>query len=162
MTRWRRTGSIPVACTTMVKVKRCGKCGTVSDNFAIRKRNKDGLQNWCRLCNSVYSRSRYQRIRPRRLEQNRNWLLATKAKLLAFKQTQSCMDCGNTDWRVFEFDHTEDNKVGNVSDLLKSWSWDRLKTEIEKCDLVCANCHRIRTWSRNQQGVGACSKQDEG
>jgi hypothetical protein len=54
-----------------------------------------------------------------------------------------------------DFDHRDGvTKLGNIGSLLKSWSWSwswswvRLQAEIDKCDLICANCHRIRTARR--------------
>ena len=61
-----------------------------------------------------------------------------------------------SDIRVLEFDHVRGEKSGNISEMIASGhSIARLQTEIEKCDVVCANCHRIRTgdrggWFRNR------------
>jgi hypothetical protein len=57
-----------------------------------------------------------------------------------------CRDCSNDDRRVLEFDHLGD-KIANISELYTR-SWDKLKLELKKCELVCANCHKIRTWRR--------------
>ena len=56
-----------------------------------------------------------------------------------------CMDCGGTFNPVaMDFDHRErDSKKMNVS-MLCNYSWDRLLDEIEKCDIICSNCHRVR------------------
>ena len=48
---------------------------------------------------------------------------------------------------VMDFDHIED-KVGAVSQLIKANNIGALKKEIEKCEIVCANCHRRRTFIR--------------
>jgi hypothetical protein len=58
-----------------------------------------------------------------------------------------CMDCGNTfPPYVMDFDHRGD-KVDNVSRLSNNRvSIARIMEEIAKCDIVCANCHRIRTY----------------
>lgn len=48
-----------------------------------------------------------------------------------------------------QFDHTEDNKLFNVSKMMGNVSDKRLLDEIAKCELVCANCHAVRTYSRN-------------
>src|SRR3546814_8531418 len=58
-----------------------------------------------------------------------------------------CVDCGETDPVVLEFDHLRD-KVGNVSAMVHSNELWRLVDEIEKCEVVCANCHRRRTARR--------------
>ena len=57
-----------------------------------------------------------------------------------------CVDCGkNFPFYVMDFDHRERNtKKFNVGRMIHE-GWDRIKIEIEKCDVVCANCHRIRT-----------------
>ena len=63
----------------------------------------------------------------------------------------SCIDCGNSyPPYVMDFDHrNKDEKIGSVARLIHNgWSKTRLLTEIKKCDLVCANCHRIRTYKR--------------
>jgi len=68
-----------------------------------------------------------------------------------------CMDCGNSfPSCVMDFDHREgEEKNGCVSVMVnRALSLDRIKQEVSKCDLVCANCHRIRTSTRKQALVG--------
>lgn len=57
-----------------------------------------------------------------------------------------CVDCGNEDARVLQFDHLRD-KTCNISKLLQQ-SWLHVLEELLKCDLVCSNCHTIRTRDR--------------
>jgi hypothetical protein len=62
------------------------------------------------------------------------------------------MECGNSfPSCVMEFDHVRGDKVIGVG-LLAGYgvSIEAIQEEIAKCDLVCANCHRIRTWKRGQ------------
>lgn len=59
-----------------------------------------------------------------------------------------CKDCkGVYHTDVMEFDHVRGKKLSNLSET-HGWSLRRIAAEIAKCDLVCANCHRIRTASR--------------
>lgn len=62
------------------------------------------------------------------------------------------MDCGiKYPHYVMEFDHRNpDTKVMCISAMVTHTSLDRVKAEIAKCDIVCANCHRARTWIRKQ------------
>jgi hypothetical protein len=59
-----------------------------------------------------------------------------------------CADCGVGDFVAFDFDHVGE-KTGNVTKLARNGvSLARLRAEIERCQIVCANCHRIRTRRR--------------
>jgi 5-methylcytosine-specific restriction endonuclease McrA len=62
-----------------------------------------------------------------------------------------CIDCGNLDHRVFEFHHAEErrNNGATVGSLFQG-SWGRLKEELDKCELLCANCHKIKTAQENK------------
>lgn len=71
--------------------------------------------------------------------------------LRAFRSTP-CADCHVTlPWYVMEFDHRDPwQKVGVVSRLAGHVSLQRLLDEVAKCDIVCANCHRVRTYARRE------------
>ena len=60
--------------------------------------------------------------------------------------TSECADCGLTGREVLEFDHVRGDKIESVSVLVSSGAGvGRIQTEIDKCEVVCANCHRRRT-----------------
>jgi hypothetical protein len=66
-----------------------------------------------------------------------------------------CMDCGfkPAHYAQMHFDHRDPKtKVGNVGNMASSASAGRLEAEIAKCDLVCANCHALRTVRRGITG----------
>lgn len=68
------------------------------------------------------------------------------------KATRGCQDCGyNKHSEALQFDHIDDNKKGNVSNLVRSdYGWETIKAEISKCEVVCANCHAIRSAQRRE------------
>ena len=80
---------------------------------------------------------------------------ASKAELTKYvnelKTSTPCMDCGiKYPPFVMEFDHRGGEvKLNNVSELTRYGSRKRIDAEIAKCDLVCANCHRVRTYKRH-------------
>jgi hypothetical protein len=71
-----------------------------------------------------------------------------KKKLSDIKEASGCIDCGANNHIILDFDHIRDKKY-NVSRMIHDgFSWAAIKKEIEKCEVVCANCHRIRTHNR--------------
>lgn len=85
-------------------------------------------------------------------DQNRRYR-EKKRGMLNTARTVPCKDCGNTyPYYVMEFDHLRD-KVAAVGDMAGSQSIKAVLAEIEKCEVVCANCHKIRTFNRR---VSAC------
>ena len=58
-----------------------------------------------------------------------------------------CMDCCNPNPLVLQFDHRDPKeKKYNITDMMTcGYGVKTLESEIEKCDIVCANCHTIRT-----------------
>ncbi len=71
-----------------------------------------------------------------------------KKKLAALKESSGCKDCGENNHIVLDFDHLRDKKY-NISRMIHDgFSWKAIMKEVEKCDVVCANCHRIRTYNR--------------
>lgn len=70
-----------------------------------------------------------------------------------FKTQRGCADCGyNKNGVALQFDHMDGfEKKNTVSNLIRSdYGWDAIMAEIEKCEVVCANCHAIRTKERGQ------------
>jgi hypothetical protein len=134
--------------------KRCSVCRELKPltEFHRKVGAKDGLQARCKPCN-IESAKRFHaangeecraRIskRARRLHQRNQELIAE------YLMAHPCVDCGMTDIVTLDFDHLRD-KVANVSALTHK-SWPVILAEIEKCEVVCANCHRRRTAARSR------------
>ena len=137
--------------------KWCNNCKQTLDVTLFNKKRvkKDGsiqYQPYCRECNRVHSRAYYQR----NLEHHRKITGARTRKIEAdnykfiyeYLSSHPCVDCKTSDVRVLEFDHVRGTKYKNISNL-KSCSKRKIMTEIAKCDVRCANCHRIRTAERS-------------
>jgi len=63
-----------------------------------------------------------------------------------FMAGRSCVDCGNTNLLVLEFDHVRGTKRYEISIMLNAgFAWARIVEEIAKCEIRCANCHRVKT-----------------
>lgn len=92
-----------------------------------------------------YSRH-HERINRTRAESR----AALRAEVARLKEAEPCADCGGYFPAVcMDYDHTGTGKVAGVGRLVSAnVPMDKIHAEIAKCDLVCANCHRIRTEHR--------------
>jgi len=128
--------------------KRCGRC-RADLPLSSFNRDGDGHQWWCRDCFRAYFRARGElHIRQSTAAKERR---RQKALVLVGQHLDAhpCVDCGESDTRVLEFDHLGP-KRGNISELAgNGLSVTALRKEISTCEVVCANCHRKRTASRN-------------
>ena len=141
--------------------KVCSKCGNPFslDEFSfIHPAKQDGKRRPdCKGC--VRDRTRKyldlpgnrRRHAERMVEINRKAKEAGKAYVAAYFSNHPCIDCGECDPVVLDFDHVRGEKIKDVSYLVNSGCrlW-RIKAEIEKCDVRCANCHRRVTIKRAQ------------
>ena len=128
-------------------MKRCCRCGGVKplSEFNKNRRSKDGLHSYCRPCHRQNSKD-YFEAHPReyRGQQSRRRLYL-RQKLFEYYLAHPCVDCGEKDPVVLEFDHQGDKRV-RVSDMVnRKFSWQEMLAEIAKCVVRCANCHRRRT-----------------
>lgn len=100
-----------------------------------------------------YSRKHYEAnievYKAKSAASNRKLRLRNREYIKNIKESNPCMDCGKKyPFYVMHFDHIYD-KNGSVSDLSRaSSSIERIQKEIDNCELVCANCHAERTYSR--------------
>jgi hypothetical protein len=71
------------------------------------------------------------------------------------KKDNPCYDCKKKyPYYVMQFDHVRGEKFKELSKLISHGSKKRIDEEIAKCELVCANCHAVRTWERNNLKSG--------
>ena len=88
-------------------------------------------------------------------ERQRNRNSKARTFLQEYKQGKVCTDCGEDyPYWILEFDHLSDKSftIGDISQHKSNI--ERLKAEIEKCEIVCANCHRNRTFNRKRTHGG--------
>jgi len=134
-----------------VTMKNCTLCQTQKElsQFNKKSSNKDGLQNVCRECNAKRSRQYYAENREKHIavilkRKNAN-IAESQQKIVEYLKSNPCVDCGESDIVVLEFDHQRD-KFKAVSEMvLYGYNFKRIQEEIDKCEVVCANCHKRRT-----------------
>ena len=129
-------------------MKTCGKCKELKYevDFVKNRSKKDGLSNVCKKCkkeiDSLYykqHKNRREQINARRIESK----TANNSLIREYLLNHPCVDCGNTDIRVLEFDHVNNDKEYNIG-AMRGMNSDKMLSEISKCKVRCANCHKIR------------------
>jgi len=119
-----------------MKVKTCKYCNKSYPEsefgIALTTKNKIYRRNKCKHC--------YRATKNQLREKYRQWIIN-------YKKKQKCSKCDIADYRVLEFHHkdkNDNNKEFTIGDAIrKGQGFNRIKKEIAKCVVICANCHRI-------------------
>lgn len=135
-------------------VKHCRNCCVDKklEEFSRDRNSPDGRQARCKNCVSAYQKLYFQntgRIKQRAKRQKR---AADRHTQLEQLKNVPCADCGGRFPKVcMDFDHVRGEKVNSISRMIHmGYSWKEVIAETEKCEVVCSNCHRIRTAARGQ------------
>jgi hypothetical protein len=134
-------------------MKRCPVCKEWKEDeeFAWKFRGLGIRAGTCKLCQKIYRDDYYHRNRQKIIDitadRRRRYKAEVKAWIIAYLQEHPCVDCGETDIMVLEFDHEDPSqKTANVGQLIGGGhSLRRVKVEVSKCVVRCANCHRRKT-----------------
>jgi hypothetical protein len=133
--------------------RKCGRCDQLKpvDDFNWRRIERGQRDNLCRACRADYHHEHYSANRKRYVDQARirkqALVLERTRYLIEYFAAHPCADCGEADAMVLEFDHLRD-KAFNIGSALPYRNWQSVLDEIDKCEVVCANCHRRRTMRR--------------
>jgi hypothetical protein len=127
-----------------------------------RQDSPDGFQPRCKGCDIAAVRKWQASHRERYLRSQHEYASPLRAELIDFKESHPCVDCGLCyPYVCMSFDHTGQDKVSDVGKMAKGNGHlrgrARLLAEIAKCDLVCSNCHALRTHERRLAKAGASS-----
>lgn len=110
--------------------KECTKCGELKELKDFYKRENNGFASKCKKCANDYYTKRQKKI---------------KIKMIEYKGGE-CERCSlkleDTHYAVFDFHHIDPNEKDDNFKKIKFQKWEKIKKEIDKCMLVCSNCHR--------------------
>ena len=150
---------------------KCSKCEKETEEKAFATfRDRKGVQRRrgiCRVCRGQYALDNFEKLqkwrkeynaanRSEKAERSARVRAETKAYVDSVKNAP-CMDCGGSFPPVcMDFDHANGDKVKSIANMYSaSYKLDLIKEEIAKCELVCSNCHRIRTRDRKENMAAA-------
>lgn len=121
---------------SFMKKKQCSKCSRVlsmSKFYSRTRYDKSELSSYCRDCHNEYLCERWH---------------DNKIKAIEYLGGK-CSKCGYDKHNApLQFHHTDPESKDYSWNVLRKKSWPRIKTELDKCILLCANCHSIEHSSR--------------
>lgn len=133
-------------------MKHCKDCQT-SKPASEFNRKGDRFQSRCRECQKKWYKNYYDTVdKERERLYTRNKVSQdTLRRVTREARDVPCMDCGvEYPFYVMDFDHRDpSSKEFTVASMINLGSVEKIEKEISKCDVVCSNCHRIRTWEGN-------------
>lgn len=131
----------------MENTKICTKCGRELPLEMFRWKNKSQgkKHSQCKDCQSTQEHRHYLESKERRkqIRERADWSKENNTTLVDYYKTTGCKKCGEKRFYLMEFHHRNPkDKINTINHMIKSASYDTLKEEIQKCDVLCANCHR--------------------
>lgn len=133
-------------------MKMCSKCSLEKDEseFVFKKKSKNLRHVWCRACHKEYKDQHYKDNKQKYVDRAGRYKKVRKTQhydaLRDYVSKFPCVDCGETDYVVLQFDHVRGVKEAGISEMVSGgWAWDKIIRELEKCDVRCANCHTRKT-----------------
>ena len=151
-------------------MKECSLCSRIKryDSYYFRDKLEGKLHNQCKDCHKKQRKKTWRdyyykhgsEYRARAVK--RNVLARTRHRqlMLTYLSDKNCVRCGVDDIRVLDFDHIDPfTKSFNIARALNDrLNWKMILTEIDKCQILCANCHKIKTateqgWYRARRSV---------
>lgn len=135
-----------------MKISRKHKC--VRCEVRQARVQKCGKIDFCAPCHREYCRQYYREHKAEYVRRNNARRIVLQDKLLGYLAEHPCVDCGEADIVVLDFDHVDGEKSFDVSRAVPlRLAWDNVLPEIKKCVIRCANCHRRKTFSNCKKYV---------
>jgi len=96
----------------------------------------------------AHDKAYYQQNKAKYQDYDKQRRVALKLKLLDYLKFNPCVDCPEIDPVVLEFHHVADKCHEIMRMVCACYAWARIEAELKKCIVLCANCHRRRTYKQ--------------
>jgi len=128
-------------------MKICSKCQSLKEENQFSPKTNGKLNSWCKECIRTHNREKYKNNSDerKRVRKNvKNIYNRNREYVLQYLSDKSCSQCPENHIAALDFHHRDPNqKEQSIARLSRNGiSLDRIKKEIEKCDILCSNCHR--------------------
>jgi hypothetical protein len=133
--------------------KQCTKCKRIKPIIAFSKK-RNSYSSECKFCHNIYHKNYYKKNKQYYLTKNKEKVSIISDLVKSIKEGFPCADCNyHYPACVMDFDHVIGIKLGDIGTLrTTNATWEVILNEIAKCEIVCSNCHRMRTEKRRSNG----------
>jgi len=129
-------------------MKICGNCKETKEdsNFSFKNKESEILNSYCKQCNKEYNKIHYQNNKKYYLDKSKEYSKKSRQYIYDYLKNKSCEECGEKRIATLQFDHININsKYFSISSAARNTGINKLKEEIDKCRILCANCHAVHT-----------------
>jgi hypothetical protein len=129
---------------------KCCKCKThqPEEKFSWRNKELGKRRDVCKECHRAYLKEHYQKNKEKYMSKSKAYKQMTRGWVRELKAKSVCERCGENHPATLDFHHKDPTKKdGSIYKMAQQWSIARLKKEIEKCIILCSNCHRKHHWN---------------
>lgn len=135
-----------------MQIKTCSRCKKELpiENFSRNKTKKDGFQSQCKACSSYFSKTNYVKNKEHILSRNNKTRLGKIKIYQEYKSKLKCSKCGEDDSACLDFHHIDPStKLFSIGHEGMGYGIKKIFEEIDKCIVLCANCHRKHHYYEN-------------
>jgi hypothetical protein len=132
--------------------KTCSKCKVrkLFNEFNFRNKETQIRLSYCKECGRALTRNHYRNNKRQYLNRNARSYLKRR-ELVRQMKSRPCADCGvQYPYYVMDFDHREGEIKEYELNRIDRMTLRAIMCETQKCDIVCSNCHRVRTYERRK------------
>jgi transcription elongation factor Elf1 len=126
--------------------KYCKKCNTEKskNQFSYKSKTRGILQSVCKDCQNKYTKQHYKEKTSYYVERQKRRRKKIKQEFIEFKKTLKCSRCSEDDFVCLDFHHIDPSQkeISIATAIHNSLSMEKIKQEVDKCIVLCSNCHR--------------------
>ena len=111
--------------------------------FCKNKSKKTGFNSTCKECQKLKSKAHYLKNKSMYFNRNKNRQKEVVDFIESIKKNSCCPFCSESEPCCLDFHHIKgEDKIYNIATMMRRYTLSSVKKEVEKCSIICANCHR--------------------